>query len=69
MQSTDEEKRRIAGDYLTRVRDDLERAKRTRVEYIRLAREYGLTNEAIGMLLGITETAVRALVKRHGGDR
>jgi len=68
MQSTDDEKRRIAGDYLTRVRDDLERAKRTRIAYIVAARQHGMTNSSIGALLGITEARVRQLAK-IGGDR
>lgn len=62
------ERQRIAGEYLTRARDDLERAARTRIYYVVQARKYGMTNEAIGALLGISESAVRALVKRYGGE-
>lgn len=69
MQSTQDDRRRIAGDYLTRARDDFDRATRTRIEYVLLARKYGLTNADIGALLGISEAAVRGLVKRHGGDQ
>lgn len=65
---SNEERRRIAGEFLTRARDDFERAARTRISYALAARRYGMTNEAIGALLGIGESAVRALLKRHGGD-
>lgn len=64
--SSNEELRRIAGEYLTRARDDFERAARTRINYVFTAREYGLTNADIGTFLGIGESAVRALIRRHG---
>lgn len=60
-----EDRRRIAGDYLTRARDDFETAARNRIRYVLLAREYGMTNAAIGALLGISEAAVRSLAARH----
>lgn len=65
-QSTD--RQRIAGEYLTRARDDFERAVRTRLAYVLAARRHGMTFEAIGALLGVTEGAVRSMVKRHSGD-
>lgn len=60
------DRQRLAGDFLTRARDDFERAARTRVKYAIMARQYGLTNADIGTFLGVTEGAVRALIKRHG---
>ena len=63
-----EDRRRIAGDYLTRARDDFHTAARNRIRYVLLARQYGMTNDAIGALLGISERAVRGLVARHSGD-
>jgi predicted transcriptional regulator len=69
LQSTQDDRRRIAGDYLTRVRDDFERALRSRIYYVLLAHKYGMSNVDIGALLGISEAAVRGLIKRHGGDQ
>lgn len=60
------DRQRLAGDFLTRARDDFERAARVRVTYAIMARQYGLTNADIGTFLGVTEGAVRALIKRHG---
>jgi DNA-binding NarL/FixJ family response regulator len=62
------ERRLIALDYLTRVADDLRRVAALRVSYILNARTYGATNQDIATALGISESAVRALVKRHGGN-
>lgn len=67
-QRTNDDRRRIAGEYLTRARDDFERAARTRLNYIFNARRYGMTYGEIGTLLGVTEAAVRSMLKRHGGD-
>lgn len=61
-----QDRRQIAGEFLSRARDDFERAARTRVAYIANARRYGMTNAEIGGLLGITEGAVRYIVKHHG---
>ncbi len=63
-----QDRRLIAGEYLTRARDDFDRAARTRVEYIVNARRYGMTLADIGALLGVTEGAVRYIVKQYGGD-
>lgn len=62
------EKRRIALEYLTRVADDLRRAASLRLVYVQNARTYGATNQDIATALGVSEAAIRALVKRHGGD-
>lgn len=67
MQSIDQRKR-LAGEYLTRARDDFDRAARTRIAYAIAARRHGLTNADIGTFLGVTEGAVRKLIARHGGD-
>lgn len=67
------ERKRIAAEFLTRAADDLARATIQRVRYVKLAREYGLTNADIGTFLGVSEAAVRTLVKRNpeitGGDQ
>jgi DNA-directed RNA polymerase specialized sigma24 family protein len=62
----DSEKRLIALEYLTRVRDDIARLAELRVSYIKTARRYSLTNQDIATALGVSESAVRALLKRHG---
>jgi DNA-binding NarL/FixJ family response regulator len=62
------ERRLIALDYLTRVADDLRRVATLRLNYIRNARTYGATNQDIATALGISESAVRALLKRHEAD-
>jgi DNA-directed RNA polymerase specialized sigma24 family protein len=62
------ERRLIALEYLTRVADDLRRVAALRVNYIRNARTYGATNQDIATALGISESAVRALLKRHGAE-
>lgn len=64
--ATQDDRRRIAGEYLLRVRDDIERSARTRLNYIQNARTYGMTLDEIGGLLGITEGAVRYILKRGG---
>jgi DNA-directed RNA polymerase sigma subunit (sigma70/sigma32) len=52
----------IALDYLHRTAEQMEQAVRNRAAYAKLGREYGLTNQAIGTALGITEARVRQIV-------
>lgn len=52
----------IAASYLRMTRLQLEDARRNREQYAKLGRVYGLTNQAIGDLLGITEARVRQIV-------
>ena len=59
------ERRLIALDYLTRVADDLRRVASLRIAYIQNARTHGVTNQDIATALGVSESAVRALLKRH----
>lgn len=61
-----EERRLIALDYITRAVDDLARAAQSRLEYMRLARQYGATYREIATACGVTEQAARMLLKRHG---
>lgn len=56
----------IALQYLEIARRELEDAARNRIRYVILGREYGLSFKAIGDALGITESAVRGIVDRHG---
>lgn len=66
MSDPTESRKAIALDYLNRVADDLARAASLRVQYVFTARRYGATNQEIGDALGITETAVRRMITRHG---
>lgn len=59
-------RKEIALEYLTKVADDLTKAASLRMQYILNARRYGATNQQIGDALGITETAVRRMIQRHG---
>lgn len=56
-------KKGIARDYLERAKDDLERAKRTRIAYVKAAQLHGLTNVEIGEVLGLSEARVRQLAR------
>lgn len=44
-------------------------ARRQRVQAVANARAVGLTNQRIGEILGITEGAVRATIRRAGGEQ
>ena len=53
-------------EYLRLCREDSTTLSHTRLYFIQKSREYGLTNQAIGEALGITEGAVRGLLNRAG---
>ena len=57
-------RREIALQYLKLAQKDLDRAKNARIEYVKLARQYGVTYQLIGDALGVSDTAVRGLVAR-----
>jgi hypothetical protein len=65
-QRTVSSRQQIALDYLGIAAREFEQAARNRIRYVQLAREYGVTNAAIGEALGVTESAVRGLLERHG---
>jgi DNA-directed RNA polymerase specialized sigma24 family protein len=44
--------------------EHLDKLKRATTYFVVLARQYGVTNQEIADVLGVTEGAVRALVKR-----
>lgn len=52
---------------LTAAQSAFEHARATRVDAILFARSVGLTYQAIGEKLGITEGAVRYILKSQGG--
>lgn len=58
-------RRMIATDLLHKSRADLDTATRGRIRTAHLARAEGLSNEAIGQALGITEAGVRSLLQRN----
>lgn len=58
-------KQQLAREFLARVRDDLDRAKRVRVEYVRAARAHGLDDAEIARELGLSEDAVRVILERR----
>lgn len=55
-------RQQIALGHLRLCREELEQAKRSRALYVDLARKYGLSNQAIGDALGITEAGVRRIL-------
>ena len=67
MSNATEPRKVIALDYLQKVAADLAKTASLRMQYVLIARRYGATNQEIGDALGITETAVRRMVTRHGG--
>lgn len=63
-QTTD--RRDLAREFLRRAQDDYERARDTRTQLAALARAHGLTNQQIANAYGVTEGAIRAMIKRTG---
>jgi len=55
----------LAVEYLQLCAEQLEAAKRARVAGIIAAREHGLSWEVIGGSVGVSEAAVRSLIKRR----
>lgn len=56
----------IAVEHLELCAQKLTEAKRGRVQGILAARAHGLSCQTIGDALGLTEAAVRSIIKRHG---
>lgn len=54
---------RLSRQDMEEVRADLDQVTRARARHILTARAYGLTHQAIGEELGITETGVRLIIK------
>lgn len=64
--TTDRTRRQqIAREYLRLSAEDLARASLGRIRFAHMGKSHGLTNAEIGDELGITEAAVRAMLKRH----
>ena len=68
MENRSQSRKQIALEHLALARREFEQATDNRLYFIRLARAYGNTNAEIGDVLGIGESAVRSMLKRHGGD-
>lgn len=56
--------RDLAREFLRRAQDDYQRAKTNRHQLAALARDHGLTNQQIANAYGVTEGAIRAMLKR-----
>ena len=54
----------LARTFLTLANDQYQQHRHHRDYYARVAREHGLTNQEIADIYGVTEAAVRAMVKR-----
>lgn len=65
--ATKPDKIAIAGRFLELARKEFEQAARKRIYFVLLSRSHGVTNAQIGASLGVSEAAVRAIVKKHGG--
>lgn len=50
--------------FLALANDAYQESRQNRVKYAQLAREYGLTNQEIADAYGVTEAAVRHMLKR-----
>lgn len=66
MDNPSQNRKSIALEYLAISKREFEQAARNRIRYMQLARDYGNTHAAIGDALGISESAVRAMLLRHG---
>lgn len=60
--SETDSRQQIALGHLKLCREELAQAKRSRALYVDLAKTYGLSNQAIGDALGITEAGVRRIL-------
>ena len=58
------ERREIARTFLTLANDEYQKHRSHRGYYARIAKQHGLTNQEIADAYGITEAAVRTLIKR-----
>jgi DNA-binding transcriptional regulator LsrR (DeoR family) len=56
--------RDIARTFLTLANSDYQQHRSLRGYYARIAKQHGLTNQEIADAYGITEAAVRTLIKR-----
>lgn len=63
-----EEQKARSLEFLAVLRQQQETTRLSRIHYMRLARQHGATNFEIGSELGVSEAAVRAMLKRAGSD-
>lgn len=50
--------------FLRLAHESYQESRRNRIQYALLAREMGLTNQEIGSAYGVTEAAIRQMLKR-----
>jgi DNA-binding transcriptional regulator LsrR (DeoR family) len=60
------ERRELARTFLTLANDEYQKHRQHRGYYARIAKQHGLTNQEIADAYGVTEAAVRTLIKRAG---
>ena len=58
------ERQELARTFLSLANTEYQRHRQHRGYYAKLAKQYGLTNQEIADAYGITEAAVRTLIKR-----
>lgn len=58
------DRKELALTFLTLANDQYQQQRLNRAYYARIAREHGLTNQDIADAYGVTETAIRSLLKR-----
>ena len=68
MKQSTEHKTHLAENYLRMARQEHDQAKRSRLVSVEYAREAGLTFQEIGNLLGVTEGAIRMMLRRNKGE-
>lgn len=61
---TSPDRKQLAREFLELANDQYQQHRLHRVYYARIAREHGLTNQDIADAYGVTETAIRSLLKR-----
>lgn len=62
----DTSRQAIARTFLKLANDEYQKHRHHRGYYARIAKQHGLTNQEIADAYGITEAAVRTLIKRAG---
>ena len=58
------DRKELAQTFLKLANDQYQQHRLHRAHYARIAREHGLTNQDIADAYGVTETAIRSLLKR-----
>jgi len=65
-QETTSDRQELARTFLKLANSEYQKHRQHRGYYARIAKQHGLTNQEIADAYGITEAAVRTLIKRAG---